>query len=228
MEARLILDSGLFLPANPGCIEIGFFQNAVGPDIRVYFDGQESQLPIPSKLIANGRRIEVILRGVDGSAVQQPTSRSATLSNQLAQLNDLYDSNIAVDRSRFDWILCLYSCRLRGSIIKKRVFIETRKNGDGSFTTTGRSKLITEVSHNVVASFDLSKGEHLELRANGKVFLSSAMVDFANAFQIEFASDDSAGKRLYSYPLVVPRQLYWFPDGCDEGPSGPYPPCQIA
>jgi hypothetical protein len=106
------------------------------------------------------------------------------------------------------------------------VFIETERQASGEMKQTGKWREFPAVSHNIVVHFDLDDGGTWEMVSGGDVLLSSTDLEVVDALDIVMATDDDAGKRGYLDCFKKNKRFYWFPDGCNEGPSGPYPPCR--
>ena len=244
IEVTINLDSGCFLPTEPikargfsptdpikkekySC-RVGYFQNPPAiPDIRVFVDSDELELPEPLKLGCENCTIDVIHRNADGSAKSDGVKVAKTFHGQLLHLKDLYGEDIDMDPAKFDCIFRFESGRLLPSMIKSRGFKESKKDEYGKFASTGKRKEHDPVSHNVIVHFMLEKGEVLEFSKDGKVLLSSADLGVKRRLEIEVPVDNSVANKFYhdGFLKTRPDNVYWLPNDGDPPPNCPCPPC---
>lgn len=226
MRVTLTLDNGCFLKPTQSYREIGCYQRAaLVSDLRVYVDGEEVEDSRPLKLGSGNSIVELRHTTASGEVVRNRLE-SSNLDAYLARLEELYDETVGVDRGRFDALLRIESGQARPSIVRARAFMETEKQPDGSMKPTGRWKELPSVAHEVVVHFELSPGDNWEMISDGKTLLSVRDLAATSSVDIDLAADDETGIRIYRDGFGCERRNYWFPDGCDEGPSGPFPPCQ--
>ncbi len=227
MQVTLTLDSGCFLQSEHSFREVGCYQSA-GPvsDLRVYVDGEEMENLRPLRLGGGNSLVELRHTTSRGEVLRNCVRESSNLAACLASLKELYGEDVEVDPARFDRLLRIESGHLRPSVVKGRAFMETEKQPDGTMKPTGKWKELPNVAHGVVIHFDLSAGDNWEIISDGKALLSVKDLAATLRVDINLAADDETGERVYRDAFRQERRNYWFPDGCDEGPSGPYPPCQ--
>ena len=227
MNVTLNLDTGCFLPGDSACVEIGFFQIPEQvSDLRVYVDGEEKEFAYPLKLGKGNGTLELRHTRTGGEVISTGVQKSSNFHACLTSLAYLYGGAVEIDRARFDSVLRLASGHLRPSVIKKRAFMETEKQPDGTMKPTGEWKEIAQVAHGVVAHFELDEGDDWEIVREGERLLAISDLAAMDRVEIHLAADDPTGMRVYHESFKEERKTYWFPDGCDEGPSGPYPPCR--
>jgi hypothetical protein len=227
MRVTLTFDSGCFLKATKSHREIGCYQRTdSGSDLRVYVDGEEMENTHPLKLGSGNPLVELRHLTASGEVIRNRVLESSNLAACLASLNELYGEDIEVDQSRFDCVLRIESGHLRPSIVRSRAFMEAEEQPDGTMKPTGTWKELDSVAHEVVVHFDLSAGENWEMISGGRTLLSVKDLAARVSVDIHLAADDETGYRVYRDAFTYKRRNYWFPDGCDEGPSGPFPPCQ--
>ncbi|HEV8482384.1 MAG TPA: hypothetical protein VGV87_02400 [Blastocatellia bacterium] len=227
MLVTLTLDSGCFLKSEQSCREVGWYQRADAvSDLRVYVDGEEMENPRALKLGSGNSLVELRHTTARGEVIRDRVLESSNLAACLASLKELYGGDVEVDPARFDCVLRIESGHLRPSIVKARAFMETEKQPDGAMKPTGKWRELPCVAHGVVVHFELSVGDNWEIISGGKTLLSVKDLAPRLGVDINLAADDETGARIYHDAFRHERRNYWFPDGCDEGPSGPYPPCQ--
>jgi hypothetical protein len=227
MRVNLTLDSGCFLKATEHYREVGCYQKASPmSDLRVYVDGEEMESSRPLKLGSGNCLVELRHTTASGEVLRNRALDSSNLAACLASLQELYGEDVEVNRGRFDCVLRIESGHLRPSIVKARAFMEAEELPDGTMKPTGTWKELVSVAHEVVIHFDLSGGENWEMISNGETLISVKDLAARVSVDINLAVDDETGIRVYRDALSHKRRNYWFPDGCDEGPSGPFPPCQ--
>ena len=227
MNVTLTLDNGCFLPGHPGCVEIGCYQSPEQvADLRVYVDGEEKEYANPLKLGKGNYTLELRHTRAGGEVNSTGVQESSNFRACLTSLTELYGDVVEVDRARFDSVLRLTSGHLRPSVIKKRAFMETVKRPDGTMKPTGEWKEVSQVAHGVVVHFELGEGDNWDIVREGKRLLVASELGAVRRLEIHLAAYDETGARIYRDAFRHERKTYWFPDGCDEGPSGPYPPCQ--
>ena len=227
MRVTLTLDNGCFLKPTESYREVGCYQRADPvSDLRVYVDGEEMENSRPLKLGSDNSLIELRHTNSSGEVLRNRPLESSNLAPCLASLNELYAYSVDVDRDRFDCVLRIESGHLRPSIVKARAFLEAEKQPDGTMKPTGTWKELPSVAHEVVVYFELSSGDNWEMIRDGETLLSVKDLEARLSVDINLAADDETGLRIYRDAFSQERRNYWFPDGCDEGPSGPFPPCQ--
>ena len=226
MRVTLTLDNGCFLKPARDYREIGCYQRAdLVSDLRVYVDGEEVEHSRLLKLGSGNSLVELRHTTASGEVVRNRLE-SSNLDAYLARLDELYAETVGVDRGSFDAVLRIESGHLRPSIVKARAFMETEKQPDGTMKPTGTWKELPSVAHEVVVNFELYSGDNWEMISDGKILLSVKDLGARLSVDIHLAADDETGLRIYRDAFSNERRNYWFPDGCDEGPSGPFPPCQ--
>ena len=227
MNVTVTLDGGCFLDWDPSFVEVGCCRsNDSVSDLRVYVDGEEATASHLIRLGNENARVVMRRRTFGGQVPGDGVRESANLRSSIARFKDLYGYDVAVDRASFDYILRIESGSLRPSVIKSRAFMETEKQPDGSMKPTGKWKELNPVAHCVVVHFELTDEDSWEMVRNGDVLFSTREFSEARSVAIELATDDDAGEKVYRDAFKQEPATYWFPDGCNEGPSGPYPPCQ--
>ena len=227
MNVTVTLDGGCFLDSDPSFGEVGCFRsNDSDSDLRVYVDGEEATASHLIRLGSENAGVVMRRRTSGGQVSGDGVLESPNLRSSIARLKDLYGYDVAVDRASFDYILRIESGSLRPSVIKSRAFMETEKQPDGSMKPTGKWKELNPVAHCVVVHFELGDEDSWEIVGNGEVLFSTSELRGAGSVAIELATDDDAGERVYRDAFKQEPPTYWFPDGCNEGPSGPYPPCR--
>ena len=208
-------------------MEVGCYQSTDPvSDLRVYVDGEEETTSHPIKLGSENSRVTMRQRRSTGEVASNGVIESANLRASVARLRDLYGHDVEVDEGKFDFVLRIESGYLRPSVLKRRAFMETERQPDGTMKTTGKWKELSPVAHGVVVHFELADDDSWELVRNGEVLLSTKELGAIASVAIDLATDDDAGEKVYRDAFKQESATYWFPDGCNEGPSGPYPPCQ--
>ena len=227
MRVTLTLDNGCFLKPTQSYREVGCYQRADPvSDLRVYVDGEEMEGSRLLKLGSGNALVELRHTTASGEVHRNRALESSNLAACLASLNELYGQDVDVDRDRFDCVLRIESGHLRPSILRARAFMETEQRPDGIMKPTGKWKELDSVAHEVVVHFDLSSGDNWELISDGTTVLSVKDLAARLSVDINLAADDETGVRIYRDAFAHERRNYWFPVGCDVGPSGPFPPCR--
>ena len=227
MRVTLTLDSGCFLPSEQSYREVGCYQSAgAKSDLRVYVDGEEADTREPLKVGTGNALVELRHTAADGEVIRNRVLESSNLAASLASLKQLYGEDVEVDRAAFDCVLRIESGHLRPSIVKERAFMETEEHADGTMKPTGNWKALPNVAHGLIVHVELSAGDNWEIVSGGRSLVSVKALAPTLSLDVEWATDDETGIRVYRDGFKQKRRIYWFPDGCNEEPSGPYLPCQ--
>jgi hypothetical protein len=228
IHATIILDSGSFIPSNPGfkyrTCRMGYFQcDPSGPDVRIYADGEEVPITPVLKFASGNRTVDVTQLDANGGGVVGVT-RSPTIDQYLLVRSALYGKGpVDLDETSFDCILQFHTGRFRSSMVKKRFFKEV--DGNGAVTAT-QPKELGPIAHDVVACYDLADGDELRFTTDGQVLWSSKfLAGLKGRLDIEVLADDTTALRYYRDSLRN-KKTYWIPNQGQppptmEPPSGP-------
>ena len=232
IRAKLILDSGCFLPRDPNEPEycrIGLFQcDKSCADITVRVDGVARNFPALNKL---GRKCKIEVRHLNrnGSAKKGRVTYPKTFHRRLLELNDLYDQGVKVNEESFDCELHLRTGRFgskdarRGRVFKKHA---RRAGGRAVLKASAAPREVSKpIMHDMVVWFELADGESLVFLRGGKQFWSSDEANPKHRIEITINADESTVPRYFGESFSTPMAELWLPNPSDPPPMCPNPPC---
>jgi hypothetical protein len=219
ITATIVLDSGVFLteeaPDFPLSV-VGYFQSDddSASDVMVYVDGQEQPNSTPLKLGNSNREIDVRHKRADGT-VEKNLAGATCNSGYLLSFTKLYDGQqVEIKRDQFDCILYFNSGHFCSSLVKKRLFKDTK-------ATPPTEKSVEPIAHNVEVHYELGLGDELELvdKRTGAVIWTTRGRPIMNSLRLEILADNSTASKFYSTAVQPPPgRNPWLPNQGDPPP----------
>ncbi len=232
-QAKLILDSGCFLPLKDRkqtYSEIGLFQcDKYKADFTVRVDGEEKPFP---ELQKGGSQCTIEVRHVNrnGTVKKGKVTFPKTFHRRLLELKDLYGDHVPVNNKKFDCVLLLSTGRFSSKDNRRgRVFKKHTKRTDGSPVLQSRAatkELKKPIMHDIVVRYTLEDGEWLEILRNGQTFWSTRDVKAKRRIEIKMHADESTVPKYFGDSFQALREEYWLPNPSDPPPMCPNPPCE--
>ncbi|MEK6287501.1 MAG: hypothetical protein AABO57_17295 [Acidobacteriota bacterium] len=232
-RAKLILDSGCFLPLNDKkqtYSQIGLFQcDKSWADFTVRVDGKEKDFPALRKLGSNCK-IEVRHVNENGTAKKGRVTFPKTFHRRLLELKDLYGEHVPVNSKTFDCIVLLRTGQFSSKDTRLgRVFKKHTKRAKGRpvlQTRVAPKELKKPIMHDIVVRYSLEEGESIEFLRDGTPFWSTKEANAKQSIEIKINADESTVPKYFGDSFQTRRGELWLPNPSDPPPMCPNPPCE--
>jgi hypothetical protein len=190
--------------------DVGYFECEAGfPDVRIYVDGNEVQLPTLLKLGTNGGLIDIALEK-KGMGIETGVAIGNTFSRDVLQRQRLYQAKMPFHEEKLDSVLRFHSGLFRPSMVKRRYF--KQHDPTGALTNPVKQD-IGPIAHNIIIDYGLEDGDKLTISSATQTYYERVIDStIQDRLEIEILADDPTTLKYFCDCVEPGLPFYWIPN----------------